>query len=175
MKNMIKSTKSKKSNYLFDLSRQIKNKITYPIPFNIWMVNFFFQRFLGLNNNIPWMVHFTSTVFGDISIGKNVERSFALSGSCYIQGINGIIIDDNTIFAPGVKIISANHSKNNINKWDSIKPIWIGKNCWIGANAIILPGVQLEDNVIVGAGAVVTQNFSTNSIIVGNPARQLNL
>ena len=59
-------------------------------------------------------VHYTSYVYGDVKIGKNVWVSFATSGGCYIQGDNGIKIGDNTIFAPGIKIISANHDIKNI-------------------------------------------------------------
>ncbi len=167
-----KSTK-KKSEFSKKVTK-IVNRITYPIPMNLWVINFIFQRVLGQNSDIPWMVHFTSTVFGNISIGRNVERSFALSGSCYIQGLNGIEIDDDTIFAPGIRIISANHSKTNLHKWEKEGSIIIGKNCWLGANAIILPGVRLGNNVIVGAGAVVTHDFPSNSIIVGNPGRKIN-
>jgi maltose O-acetyltransferase len=53
------------------------------------------------------------------------------------------------------------------------EPIRIGKGCWIGANAVILPAVQLGDRVVVGAGAVVTKSFPADSVIVGNPARAL--
>ena len=79
-------------------------------------------------------------------------------------------IGDNTLIAPGVKIISANHDFEN--KLDYVRklPVVIGKNCWIGANAVILPGVELGDNVIVGAGSVVTKSFGNNLIIAGNPA-----
>lgn len=142
-----------------------------PVSPGLWFANKFFQNVLDINNDIPWMVHFTSTVVGDITIGKNVWISFAKSGGCYIQGGNGINIGDDTIFASGVKMISANHDFENLNKWQEEKPIVIGKNCWIGANAIILPGVQLGDNVTVGAGAVVTKSFPSDLIIGGIPAQ----
>ena len=117
------------------------------------------------------MVNFTSRVSGEITIGKNVWISFALSGGCYIQGGNGIVIGDDTIFAPGVKIISANHDPGNLRQWEKGGPVIIGKNCWIGANAVILPGVVLGDNVIVGAGAVVTKCFGSDLTVAGIPAK----
>jgi acetyltransferase-like isoleucine patch superfamily enzyme len=148
---------------------------TRPIPPGLFFINFIFQRIFRINGEIPWMVNFTSRVSGNIKIGKNVWISFAVSGGCYVQGINGIEIGDNTIFAPGVKIISANHDPNDYNKWIKCSPIKIGKNCWIGANAVILPGVQLGDNVIVGAGSVVTKSFPNNCTIAGVPAKIIKL
>lgn len=117
------------------------------------------------------MIHFTSTVVGDVSIGRNVWVSFAVSGGCYVQGINGVQIGDDTIFAPGVKIISANHEPRDLCRWVKARPLVIGARCWIGANAVILPGVELGDNVVVGAGAVVTRSFPQASTIAGVPAR----
>jgi carbonic anhydrase/acetyltransferase-like protein (isoleucine patch superfamily) len=149
------------------------NRLTQPIPAGLWLVNLFSQRLLDINNDVPWMVNFTSRVAGQISIGRNVWVSFAISGNCYIQGGNGVVIDDDTIFAPGVKIISANHSKSNLNMQEEAPPIHIGKRCWIGANAVILPGVNLGDDCIVGAGSVVRDSFSNGSIIVGVPAKSI--
>lgn len=141
------------------------------MPPGLWMINKFCQNVLDINNDIPWMVHFTSRVTGNITIGENVWISFAVSGGCYIQGINGIEIGDNTIFAPGVKIISANHYKDDLRKFVKNNPIIIGENCWIGANAVILSGVELGDNVIIGAGSVVTKDIPSNSVAIGVPSR----
>ena len=118
------------------------------------------------------MVHFTSNVSENVYLGKGVVRSMANSGGCYIQGINGIFIGDHTIFAPGVKMISANHEMHEYagHKKDGI-PIKIGERCWIGANAVILPKVVLGNDVIVAAGAVVSKSFPSKVIIGGVPAK----
>lgn len=52
-------------------------------------------------------------------------------------------------------------------------PVHIGRNCWIGAGAIILPGVTIGDNTVVGAGSVVTKDLPANVVAVGNPCRVL--
>lgn len=129
------------------------------------------QRFLGLNREYPWPVHFTSRVVGSVDIGKDVWISFAVSGGCYIQGGNGIEIGDETLFGPGVKIISANHSLEYLKRWEPGPPVKIGKRCWISANAVILPGVAIGDDVVVGAGAVVTRSFPNGAVLAGVPAK----
>ena len=53
------------------------------------------------------------------------------------------------------------------------KPVHIGKNCWIGAGAVILPGVNIGDNSVIGAGSVVTKDIPANTVAVGNPCRVL--
>lgn len=143
------------------------------ISFSRWFANFIFQRIFQLNSDVPFQVNFTSVVIigKGITVGRNVWKSFALSGGCYIQGGSGIYIGDDTLFAPGVKIISANHDPMNHMAWTESTPIRIGCRCWIGANAVILPSVELGDDCIVGAGAVVTKSFPNRTVIVGNPAK----
>lgn len=143
------------------------------IPLSVWFVNVIFQNILRINSDVKFQVNFTSRVIrGDrITLGRNVWKSFALSGGCYIQGGNGIVIGDDTIFAPCVKIISANHDPENLSAWQSAPPIRIGQKCWIGAGAIILPGVELGDGCIVGAGSVVTRSFPAMVVVASNPAR----
>ena len=138
------------------------------------IVNWIFQRLLGINGNIPWSVHFTSKVTNPerIRLGKGVKKSFAVSGGCYIQGGNGIVIGKGTIFAPGVKIISADHNiQDEKRRWVTASPVEIGEYCWLGANAVILPQVCLGDHVVVAAGAVVTKSFPANVIVAGVPAK----
>jgi len=117
------------------------------------------------------MVHYSSRVVGVPQIGRNVWISFAVSGGLYVQCNNGVEIGDGTLMAPGVKLVSSNHDPKNLDRCESAPPIRIGKNCWIGANAVILPGVTLGDGVVVGAGAVVTRSFSPGVVVGGVPAR----
>lgn len=146
-------------------------KKAHPIAPGLWVLNLIVQKIFRINSHIPWMVHYTSRVTGDVKVGRNVWISFAVSGGCYIQGLNGIFIGDDTIFAPGVKIISANHEQEKFSDIVRSSPIMIGKRCWIGANAVILPGVKLGDDVIVAAGSVVNKDFASNSVIAGIPAK----
>ena len=137
---------------------------------------FFTQVILRINSKCRFPVHFTSQILHpeNIKMGRKVWQSFLLSGGCYIQANNGIVIGDNTIFASGVKIISANHDVSNLDKHILERSIKIGANCWIGSGAIILPGVEIGNDSIVGAGAVVTKSFPSESMIIGNPAKLYN-
>ncbi|HIE35115.1 MAG TPA: acyltransferase, partial [Campylobacterales bacterium] len=93
-------------------------------------------------------------------------------GHFYFQALNGIKLGKNFLFAPGVKLISSNHDVKDYSKSIAANPIIIGDNVWVGANAIILPGVEIGSNCIVGAGSVVTKSFKEdNLVIVGNPAK----
>jgi len=124
-----------------------------------------------------------------------------INQNCIFLDTDNIEIGDYTMLAPGVNIICADHPvstrerilpiddeledenysyiDDNGNFDESInytfvntkKPVKIGKRCWIGINSIILPGVTIGDNVVIGAGSVVTSDIPSNMIAVGSPAR----
>ena len=83
-------------------------------------------------------------------------------------------IGDNAFIGPNVSLYTACHpleadERNRCVEW--AEPITIGNNVWMGGNVTILPGVSIGDNVVIGAGSVVTKSFPGNCLIAGNPAR----
>jgi len=78
------------------------------------------------------------------------------------------------MIGPVVQIYTAAHdlqTETQIQGWEVAKPIVIEDNVWIGYGAILLPGVKIGRNAVVGAGAVVSRNVPANTIVAGNPAR----
>ncbi len=131
----------------------------------------FMQKFLCINRRVPWPVHFTSQINTPEKITPG-SKAPGYSIGCYIDGRNGIIIEENVWIGPRVSIISMNHQADNYNKYVITNPIVIRKNCLLTTNCIILPGVELGEHTIVAAGAVVTKSFSEgNQVLAGNPAR----
>ena len=111
---------------------------------------------------------------GTLKIGNNV----GISEFCYFAIRGNIFIGDNVIFGPGVKIFTENHSFNiangNFRLQDEIRnDVVIGNNVWIGANVVLLPGVIIEDNVVIAAGSVVSKNVPSGSLYGGIPAKLL--
>jgi len=73
-----------------------------------------------------------------------------------------------------VQIYAADHPRDAAQRRDGLefsRPVRIGRNVWIGGGAIILPGVTIGDDAIVGAGSVVTRDVPAGATVVGNPAR----
>ena len=139
-----------------------------PVTLRMW----FLQKVVGFNRNAYWPVHFTSTVGGVENIYAGIDTSPGFSPGCYIQGIGKIYIGDYTQIAPNVGIIGSNHDLYDSRRHQLGEEIHIGKYCWIGMGAIILPGVVLGDFTIVGAGSIVTKSMPDGyCVIAGNPAR----
>lgn len=87
----------------------------------------------------------------------------------------GTVFEGENMMAPDVQIFTVSHcyleSEHVFKGMTDIKPVFIGKNVWIGYGAILLPGVRIGNNSIVGAGAVVTKSFPGGVLIAGNPAQ----
>lgn len=87
-----------------------------------------------------------------------------------------IYVGDRVMFGPNVTIATANHPINAELRAKSLqynKDVHIGENTWIGAGAVIVPGVHIGRNVVIGAGSVVTKDIPDNVVAVGNPCRVL--
>lgn len=85
-----------------------------------------------------------------------------------------IYVGDYTMFGPNVVIATAGHPilpelREKLYQYNM--PVHIGRNCWLGAGVIVLPGVCIGDNSVIGAGSVVTHDIPVNSVAVGNPCR----
>ena len=101
-------------------------------------------------------------------------QNFHTTGN-YFQGIGAKIrIGKGSMIAAGTGFITANHDLSDIHANVPGKEIILGEACWIGMNAMILPGVCLGPHTVVGAGAVVTHSFPEgHCVLAGNPARKI--
>jgi acetyltransferase-like isoleucine patch superfamily enzyme len=107
-----------------------------------------------------------------ISLGNNVaiNRGCRLYASYYCKDAE-IVIKDNVTLAPYVSIFTATHDYRFLDLPDIGKRVVIHPHVWIGANSIILPGVEVGEGAVIGAGSVVTRDIPSYSIAVGVPAR----
>lgn len=106
----------------------------------------------------------------NIHLGEGVFLNF----NCIILDVTEVIIGDKTQIAPGVQILTADHPRDPRQRESGLelgRPIRIGRNVWIGAGALILPGVTVGDDALIGAGSVVTRDVPAGATVVGNPAR----
>ena len=107
-----------------------------------------------------------------VSFGKNVYANFGLTlvDDTYIR------VGDNCMFGPNVVIATAGHPILPALREQGLQynaPVRIGKNCWLGAGALVMPGVTIGDNSVIGAGSVVTRDIPSNVVAAGNPCRVL--
>ncbi len=111
--------------------------------------------------------------YGDkITIGHEVYFNI----NCTLLDGGEITIGDHVKIGPNVQIITVNHPIDKIQRRENISlvsDIHIGNDVWIGAGAIILPGVTIADEVVIGAGSVVTKSLHTKGVYAGNPARRV--
>ncbi|WP_106828948.1 sugar O-acetyltransferase [Parabacteroides pacaensis] len=109
------------------------------------------------------------TALGKLTrVGKDVFINFG----CTFLDQGSITLEDGVFIGPGVKIVTESHPEDPAVRHQLlVKPIVIRRNAWIGAGAIILPGVTVGENAIIAAGAVVTKDVPDNAIVGGIPAQ----
>jgi maltose O-acetyltransferase len=110
------------------------------------------------------------------SYGQNIYMGdhVYLNVLCTILDCNEVHIGHHVMIGPSVQIYTAAHhlqAETRIQGWEIAKAIVIEENVWIGGSAILLPGVRIGQNAVVGAGAVVTRSVPANTVVAGNPAR----
>ena len=106
----------------------------------------------------------------NIRLGAGVFLNF----NCVILDVVEVTIGDRTLIGPGVQILAADHPRDPARRVSGLefgRPVRIGRNVWVGAGAIILPGVSIGDDAVIGAGSVVTHDVPPGATAFGNPAR----
>lgn len=106
----------------------------------------------------------------NITIGDGVFLNYG----CVILDVCAVTIGAKTQIGPGVQILTADHPRDPAVRAQMLefgRPIVIGANVWIGGGALLLPGVTIGDDAIIGAGSVVTRDVPAGATVVGNPAR----
>lgn len=107
-----------------------------------------------------------------VHFGKGVYANFNLT----LVDDTHIYVGDYTMLGPNVVLATAGHPilpELRPLAYQYNMPIHIGKNCWLGAGVIVLPGITIGDNSVIGAGSVVTKDIPANVVAVGNPCRVL--
>ena len=107
-----------------------------------------------------------------VHFGKNVYANFNLT----LVDDTHIYVGDYTMFGPNLTVATAGHPilpELREKAYQYNIPVHIGKNCWLGAGVIVLPGITIGDNTVIGAGSVVTIDIPANVVAVGNPCKVL--
>lgn len=140
-----------------------------------WAVRAIWQRnILRLSRPLPFPANHSVSVANPANLvfhpdDLNNFQSFGI----YLQNFNGkIVLGRGCYIAPNVGIITANHDPLALDAHLPGKDVVLGDGCWLGMNSVVLPGVVLGPNTVVGAGSVVTKSFPEGKcIIAGNPAK----
>lgn len=114
--------------------------------------------------NVPFQTDFGC----HITFGKNVYVNMDV----FMTDLGGITIEDNVLIAPRAKILTVNHPLKPSDRHKlELKSVTLKKNCWIGADATIMPGVTVGENAVVAAGALVTKDVPADTLVAGIPAK----
>lgn len=140
-----------------------------------------------LGRGTTWIIHQERKLFKighrvdlrnylNFVVGKSacltIEDGVFMNNNCSINCLDSITIGSKTLFGEGVKIYDHNHqytleSQINIShKEFNTAPVYIGSNCWLGSNVIVLKGVTIGSNSIIGVGCIITKDIPANSIVI---------
>ncbi|EDS74243.1 sugar O-acetyltransferase [Thomasclavelia spiroformis DSM 1552] len=140
-------------------------------PSNLEKRNSIINKLLGYQpDNLELLSPFTCDYGNNIVLGKNVF----INSNCYFMDGAKITVGDNVFIGPSCGFYTANHPLDYQTRNQGIEqalPILIGNNVWLGGNVIVLPGVEIGDGCVIGAGSVVTKDIEANSIATGVPCK----
>lgn len=125
---------------------------------------------------VPDTVRVFPPLYADF--GKNIHlgENVFINDCCHFQDHGGITLGDGCQIGHGVVFATLNHGLAPEDRQTTYPaPIVLGRNVWVGANATILQGVTIGDNAVVAAGAVVTKDVATNTVVGGVPARLIHV
>ncbi len=143
------------------------------LPFNLpkeWLI----FKIIGLKHGKNCVIDFPFKC----AIGKNIEIGDNLycNTGCTFEDEGKITIGNDVFIGPNVTICTAGHPVHHEarnTRYEYGIPITIGNNVWLGANVLVLPGVTIGDNTVIGGGSVVTKDIPAGVVAVGNPCRVL--
>jgi maltose O-acetyltransferase len=158
----------------------------------LWIIIYsIFAKNLPISYHLPLAkelrVFFAKRILKNVGINVNIEKGAVINGQASIGDYSGVGVNcelngpvnigNYVMMGPEVVIYTQNHATLSINLpiqlqgYDEVRPVNIGNDVWIGRRVIILPGVNIGEGSIIGAGAVVSKDIPAYSIVVGNPAK----
>lgn len=155
--------------FLSALRFYVANHLINRLP-SFGLRHWYYRRVLGYRIGHDSSIHMGVFVTGTrISIGDNV----VVNRNTYLDGRAGIVIKDNVSISPEVYIVSFEHDPGSSSFATRGEVVTIENHVWIGARALIVPGVVIGEGAVIGAGAVVTRSVNPYRIAVGVPAREV--
>lgn len=124
----------------------------------------------------PKNCHIAPTFNCDYGVNIELGQNFFANFDCIILDVCQVRIGDNVMFGPRVCVYTAGHPLDAETRNTQLEfgtPVTMGNSVWVGGNTIILPGVTIGDNTVIGSGAVVTKSIPANVLAVGNPCQIL--